>query len=296
MQSGSSKHLLAGLVLPRISRPLNINTGDTPASPRPKEGQTPQLRSVLDAVMLGSRIPPIDLCPADPNHTECEFLALPSKAEVCRPSVPAVPAAGAARLPGEGENPAQTPCGGGCGAPPGQAFLASVLGQASGTFLWVGSSRGSAGLSASPLLHPAGRATDRAWKAAAAAESAGAPAAPVSPGGQLTTFLRMTSSAAPFEQPQDAAMRADAQEGPGLFLPVEADDAQEWNAAAQAELSRCLWESFVWGATEAGGMLQALLVQVDRAMKRCSSGSAMFTRCAVHSASRYAQGERSKRG
>ena len=117
----------------------------------------------------------------------------------------------------------------------------------------------------------------------------------MSPGGQLTTFLRVTSSAAPFGQPQDAAVRADAQEGltRRLFPPVEADGARERNAAAQAELSRCLWESFVWGATEAGGMLQALLVQVDRAMKRCSSGSAMFTRCAVHSALRYSQGERS---
>ena len=32
------------------------------------------------------------------------------------------------------------------------------------------------------------------------------------------------------------------------------------------------------GATEPGDMLQSLTEQVDKAMKQCSAGSAMFTR------------------
>ena len=42
---------------------------------------------------------------------------------------------------------------------------------------------------------------------------------------------------------------------------------------------RSLWEAYVWRATETGDMLQKLLVQMDKAMQRCSTSSTMFTRC-----------------
>jgi hypothetical protein len=40
-----------------------------------------------------------------------------------------------------------------------------------------------------------------------------------------------------------------------------------------------LWEAYVWHATEKSKVLQSLMLQVDWAMKQCSSSSVMFTRC-----------------
>ena len=86
-------------------------------------------------------------------------------------------------------------------------------------------------------------------------------------------FLRSTSSG-PLSG-TDHDVRGGGNVGPA-FARISAGDSSGRNLVADD--AKWLWEAFVWGTTEAGDMLQCLLVQVDKAMKKCSSGSVMFTR------------------
>ena len=104
----------------------------------------------------------------------------------------------------------------------------------------------------------------------------------------FTHFYRATSCEMPLEHTADDGPRgagAESEQG-GDVNQVQAvvegaDSGRQVDlggGGTWTEEVRCLWEGFVVGATEPGDMLQSLTVQVDKAMKQCSAGSAMFTR------------------
>ncbi len=90
----------------------------------------------------------------------------------------------------------------------------------------------------------------------------------------IGTILRAQSDPASM-WPVETAVTGDL----GFLRTVSGGRVVDSSSGADATVVRSLWEAYVWHTTESSTMLQSLLVQVDWAMKRCSSASVMFTRC-----------------